>query len=165
MRDTQVAIMAFPLQHTTCGKAAADGVLLCPDEAGLTATQPALIRADPHDCLDLGPPTMQTAHLWGHQRQAIGGLVLLAVSDHEHVEAPTQPAILGPVGMSPMVTEGVTMNPTMLVEPADDIPAVVAKALQQDLRGIPGVKEPGLGTTTQAMAGITQPLQRQRGLR
>lgn len=165
MRDTQVAIMSFPLQHTTCGKAAADGVRLCPDGAGLTATQPALLRADPHDCLDLGPPTIQTAHLWGHQRQAMGGIILFAVSDHEHVEAPTQPATLGPVKMSPMVTEGVTMKPTMLVEPADDIPAVLANALQQDLRGIPGVKEPGLGTTTQAMAGTTQPRQRQRVLR
>jgi hypothetical protein len=102
-------------------------------------------------------PTRQTAHLWGHQRQATGGIVLFAVSDHEHVETPTQPATLGPVGMSPMVTEGVTMKPTMPVAPADDIPAVIANVLQQDLRGIPCVKEPGLGTTTQAMAGITQP--------
>jgi hypothetical protein len=86
LRDIQVAIMSFPLQHTTCGKAAADGVRLCPDGAGLTATQPALLRADPHDCLDLGPPTLQTAHLWGHQCQAMGGIVLFAVSDHEHVE-------------------------------------------------------------------------------
>jgi hypothetical protein len=127
--------------------------------AGLTATASALSLTDPNDFLDLGTLAIPTTHLWGQQRQAIGGVVLCAVSDNEHFETPTQPATRGPVGMSPMVTEGVAINPTMLFEPAHARPSVVAQAFQQGSRGIPGLEEHGLRTTAEALAGITEPLQ------
>ena len=41
--DAQMAIMAFPLQHTKSGQATADMMQLRPGRADLTATQPELI--------------------------------------------------------------------------------------------------------------------------
>jgi hypothetical protein len=74
--------MSFPLQHTKGDEATGDMMQLRPRGADLTATQPELILTHPDHFLDLRMETIQAAHLRGRQRQAIGGVVLGAVSDH-----------------------------------------------------------------------------------
>jgi hypothetical protein len=54
----------------------------------LTALHPELIRADPNHFLNLGANAIPPAHLGGRQPQAIGGVGLLAISDHEYVQPP-----------------------------------------------------------------------------
>src|SRR5919197_2219129 len=129
--DAELAIMPLPLPHTKCDQAAGEMMLLSPFRARLTARQGQLIRADPEHFLDLGTPAIQAAHLHGRQRQAIGGRVLLAVSDHEHCEAAAQPTALSPVGVSPMVTHRVAIEPLILFDTAHEIPAIVANPLQE----------------------------------
>ena len=75
---------------------------LRPLRAGLTAGEGELILADPDDFFDLRADTIEPPHLRRRQGQAIGGIVLLAVSDDQYFEAAAQPANLGPVGVSPM---------------------------------------------------------------
>jgi hypothetical protein len=127
----------------------------------LTAGQGQLILAGADDFLDLGTYAVPSAHLCRRPRRPIGGVVLLAVSDHEHFEAPTQPAAGSPVRVPPMVTDGLTIEPASLFEPADAIPPVVPKTREEGFRRIPGVNEDILGVTAQPMTGIAQSLQRQ----
>jgi hypothetical protein len=49
-------------------------------------------------------------------------------------------------------------EPAVPLEAAEEIPPVVTNPLQQAFGGTSGVKEPILGATTQAMAGITEEL-------
>jgi hypothetical protein len=53
-----------------------------------------------------------------------------------------------------MVTDRVPIAPTMLLETADDKPAIVTNALEQSFRGIPGIAEHIGRATAQAMAGM-----------
>ena len=108
--------MSFPLQHTKRDEAAGHVMLLSPVRARLTARQAQLILADPDDFLDLRTDAIEAAHLGGRQCQAIGGVVLLAVSDNEHFEPPTQPAALGPVWVPPMMTERLPIEPAILFD-------------------------------------------------
>jgi hypothetical protein len=108
--DAEVPIMSFPLQHAKRDKAIGHVMLLSLRRARLTAGQAQLILACPDDLFNLGTHAIQTAHLGSRQHQAFGGVVLLAVSDNEHFEAPVQPAAFGPIGVPPMMPEGVPLN-------------------------------------------------------
>ena len=57
-------------------------MLLGSVRARLTVRQAQLIIADPDNFLDPGPDASQSADLRGIQCQAIGGVVLLVVSDN-----------------------------------------------------------------------------------
>jgi hypothetical protein len=154
--DAELAIMPLPLQHTKRDQAAGEMLLLSPFWARLTARQGQLLLADPDHFLDLGTPAIQAAHLRGRQRQAIGGIGLLAVSDNEPCEASAQPSALGPVGVSPMVTHRVAIEPPMLFDTAHEIPAIVTNPLQEGFGGIPGIKEHVLRAAAQAMASLAE---------
>src|SRR5919198_1650133 len=162
--EAELAIMPLPLQHTTGDQAAGEMLLLSPFRARLTARQGPLILADPEHFRDLGTPAIQAAHLRGRQRQAIGGRVLLAISDHEHCEAAAQPTALSPVGVSPMVTHRVAIEPPILFDTAHERPAIVANPLPEGCGGIPGIKAHGLRAAAQAMASIAEELQGARVL-
>jgi hypothetical protein len=64
---------------------------LRPLGAGLTAGEGELIMAHPEHWLNLRAEAIPSMYLRGRQREAIGDVVLLAVSDNPHVEAPAQP--------------------------------------------------------------------------
>jgi hypothetical protein len=89
---------------------------LSPLRPGLTARQAELILANPDDFFNLRADAIQPTPLHRRQRQAIGGVVLLAVSDNQHFEAPIQPAARSPVGVPPIVTHRVSIEPTVLFE-------------------------------------------------
>jgi hypothetical protein len=55
----------------------------------------------------------------------------------------------------------VSIEATLLLETADTIPTIVAKALPQSVRGRPGLKEPSGRATTQGMAGMAEQRQGQ----
>jgi hypothetical protein len=133
--DAEVPIMSFPLQHAKGDEAAGHVMLLSPVRARLTAGQAQLILAHPDDLLNLGTHVIQAAHLCGRQRQAIGGIVLLAVSDNEPFEASVPPAAFGPIGVPPMVPQGVPIEPAILFETADELPPIVANPLEEGSRG------------------------------
>jgi hypothetical protein len=60
-----------------------------------------------------------------------------------------------------MRTDRVPVEPTLLLETTANRPAIVTHALEQGVRGIPGIKEPRGQATTQAMVGVAEPLQGQ----
>jgi hypothetical protein len=153
--------MPLSLQDTKRHQAARTMMLLRPIRARLTAGQGQLILAGADDFLDLGADAIPSAHLCRRQRQPMGGVVLLAVSDHEPCDAPTQPAARSPVRVPPMVTDRLTIDPASLFEAADAIPPVVPTTLEEGFRRRPGLKEDRLGVAAQLITGRAQSLQRQ----
>jgi hypothetical protein len=97
----------------------------------VTARQAQLILASPDDVLDLHTDAIEAAHLGGRECQAIGGVVLRAVSDNEPFEAPAQPAALGPVGVPPILMECLPIEPAILLETADELPSIVPNPLEE----------------------------------
>ena len=94
--DRETSVMPFPLQDTKGDQAADDVVQLRPLRARLTATQAELILADADDFFNLGTDAIQPTHLGSRQREAIGRIVLGAVSDDQDFQAPGQPAASRP---------------------------------------------------------------------
>jgi hypothetical protein len=148
--------MSFPLQHAKGDQAAAQVMLLRPVRARVTAGQAQLILADSDDLLNWGTHAIPTTRLCGRQRQAVAGIVLLAISDHEHFEASSQPAAVGPVEMVPISPQGLAIEPAVCLQATDDRPRIVANPLQEAFGGIPGVKEHIVRTTMQAIVGIAE---------
>jgi hypothetical protein len=163
--DREALVMAFPLQDTKRHYTAGDVMYLRPLGACLTATQAKLILTDSNGFFNVGVYAIQAPEFCRRQRQAVGGLVLVAVSDTHHFEPSAQPANLSPVGVPPMLTDRVAIEPAVLLQTTDDIPPLVQKPLQQGLRWIPGVEQHVLRATAQAVVGIAEQLQGQCGLR
>jgi hypothetical protein len=101
----------------------------------LPAGQSELVFACTDDFFNLGGELEQTAHFGGRQCQAIGGVVLGAVSDDQDFPATRPPAGLRPVGMTPTGPPGLTVEPAVLLQPADEIPSIVANPFQERLDG------------------------------
>src|SRR5215831_14655491 len=59
------------------------------------------------------------------------------VSDNPYFEASAQPANLGPVGVSPMLTRRMTIELAILLQATDEIPAIVPNALEERFRRVP----------------------------
>jgi hypothetical protein len=154
--DAEVPIMSFPLQHTEGDEAAGHVMLLSPVRARLTACQAQRILAGPDDFLDLHTDGIETAHLGGRECQAIGGVVLLAVSGNEHSEAPAQPAALGPVGVPPILAGCLPIEPAILFETAHEIPSIVPNSFEEGSGGVPRIKEHKVRVAAQAIAGIAE---------
>ena len=91
----------------------------------------------------------------------MGGVGLLAVSDHQDCEASAPPAALSPVRGPPMVPHGVPSAPAILVEPAHELPAIVAHPLQEGSGGLPGLQQDVVRAAAQTMARLAEPLERQ----
>jgi hypothetical protein len=128
----------------------------------LTTSQPELILADVDHFLDLRTLPIEATDFRGRQGQAIGRVVLGAVSDDQDLEPTAQPASLGPRRMTPIGPEGLAIEPAVLFKTTDEIPAIVPNALQQGFRGIPRVKENVLGGTAQAIPGVAEEIKGQR---
>jgi hypothetical protein len=152
----KLSIMPFPLQHTKSNQATCDMMQLSPLGPGLTARQAELVLTDADHFLNLRADAIQPPHLHHRQRQAIGGVVLLAVSDNQHFEAPVQPAALGPVGVPPVVTDRLPIDATILFEATDKISPIIPNPLQEGFGRIPSVEEHILGPTAQAIARIAE---------
>jgi hypothetical protein len=150
--------MSLALQHTKRAQTASAMMLLSPGRSGLTTRQAEWSCADTKQFLALRAYPIQPAHLHGRQGQAIGGRVLLAVSDHPDFKAPAQPARLGPVGGSPMLTNRVAIEPAILLQTTDDRPPIVANALQEGSGGIPRIKQDVVRAAAQAVAGLAEHL-------
>jgi hypothetical protein len=144
--------MPFPLPEATGAQATPALMALRPLGAGLTAGEGALILAPPDHLLALRAEALQSTDCRGRQRQAMGGVVRLAVSAHQPREAPAQPAALGPGGGPPMVTDRGPMAAAMLLQAAHERPAIVAPPLPEGSRGIPRLTQDRVGVTRQALA-------------
>jgi hypothetical protein len=155
--NAELAIVSLPLQHTTGNQRAGAVMYLRSFGARLTAGQPELVLAGPDDFLNVGTQAIPSAHLHRRQGEALGGVVLLAVSDNESFEAPAQPTPLGPVRVLPMVPHRMSIEPAILLETADEIPAIVANPLQKGSGGIPGGKEHVVRAAAQPMASLAEP--------
>ena len=151
--------MPFPLQDATGDQATHDMMELRPLGAGLTAGEGELILAHTAHFLALRAEAIQATDFRGRQRQAIGGVVLLAGSDHQHFEAPAPPAALGPVGVPPMLTDRLPIEPALLLQAAHDIPSIVAHPLQAGSRGIPRLQQDRVGVPMQAIASLAEELE------
>ena len=104
---------------------------LRPLGARLTARQTELILAHFNDFLDLGTGAIEAADLCRRQCETMGGEILGAVSDNQDFQPPSQPASLGPVGMAPLGPKRLPIEPAILFETADKIPAVISNALEE----------------------------------
>ena len=163
--DAEVPIMSLALQHTKGDQAAGEVMPLGSLGARLTATQCEVLFAHTDDFFDVGPDVIPPAYLRGRDRQAIGGVILGAVSDHQYCESPTQPTGLGPIGMPAMGTEPVPLDAAVLLEATHNIPAIVPTPLQEPRGRGPGVRQRTRGATGQAIASLAQRLQGQLDLR
>ena len=103
---------------------------LRPLRAGLTAGQVQLMLAPPAHLFNLGPDAIEPLYLCSRQGQAIGGVVLLAVSDNPYFEAPAEPANLDPVGVSPMLTPCVAIEAAVFLQTTDGISSIVAHSFE-----------------------------------
>jgi hypothetical protein len=131
---------------------------LSPLRACLTACEAELILTNTDQFLNVGAHTVQLPHLHGRQRQAIGGVVLFAVSDNQHFDTAAQPADLGPVGIPPMVSNRVPIEAAILLEATDKIPPIVPNPFQERSGRIPRIKQDVSRATAQAVAGIAESL-------
>jgi class 3 adenylate cyclase len=160
--DREASVMAFPLQDTKRDQTAGEMMLLRPLRTRLTALQPKLILAHSDDFFDLRTPPIEAADLCGRQGQAIGRVVLGAVSDDQDLEPAPQPTRLRPIRMPPIGSEGLAIEPAVLLEATHEIPAIIPHPLQQGFRRVPGIKEDVLRATTQPIASVAEQLQGQR---
>jgi hypothetical protein len=144
--------MPFPLQDTKRDQAAGEMMLLSLLRAGLTAREAELVLPDSNDFFNLRAESIEPADLHGRQRQTIGGNVCGAVSDDQYLQPPSQPTSLRPVGIAPIGPQGLAIAPPVLLQAADNIPALVMNALQQGFGGRPGIKEHICGATAPTIA-------------
>ena len=63
--------------------------------------------------------------------------------------------------MAPIGPKRLAMAPAVLLEATHQGPAIIPQALQQRLRGLPGVTEDGCWATVQAVTRLSEELQRQ----
>lgn len=154
--NTELTILPFPLQHTKGPQATGKMMQVARFGACFTASQTELILTGVDYFLDVGADAIHPSHLGGQLRQAIGGIVLLAVSDNQHFEAPTQPAGVRPIRTAPITPKGLTIEPEILFQAIHEVPPVVPKALKQRFGRVPGVEDNILRTTVQTVAGIAQ---------
>jgi hypothetical protein len=131
LRDADPALMACALSHTTCRQAAAEVRPRRPLGSCLTAGQSALVLAHAAPGLHLRTARRQAPSLSGRQRQALRGVVRSAVSDAQDVQASGQPAACAPIGVAPLGLEGWPVAPALLLQAADDRPALVPHPLQE----------------------------------
>ncbi len=64
--------------------------------------------------------------------------------------------------MAPIGPERLAVEPAVLLEATYKVPAIVANALQQGFRGIPGVEQHIRRAAMQPITGVAQQLQGQR---
>jgi hypothetical protein len=111
--------------------------------------------------LNLEADAIHPTHLGSRQREAIGSVVLLAVSDHQRFEATRQPARLYPLGMVPVDSDGMAVEPAIFLEAAHKKASIVANPFQKPSGGIPRVEEHIRRATAQVIAGRAEQLQDQ----
>jgi hypothetical protein len=150
--------MAFPLQDATGSHTAGDLVPWCPRGARLTATPAEVSLTDAHARCTLGAQAIQATSLWGRPRQAVGGVGLLAGSDHQPWAPAAPPAALSPVGGPPVVPTRVASAPAVLLQTAAARPPIGPKPLPQRRRRLPGSQQPRRRATAPALARRAAPL-------
>jgi hypothetical protein len=89
----EASVRPFSLQHTKGHHATGEMMQLSPLRTCLTAISPALILAPTHACFDVCPHPVESADLCRRQRQVVGGVVLGAVSDHQHFQPLLSPPL------------------------------------------------------------------------
>jgi hypothetical protein len=148
--------MLFSFQHAKRAQATGDVMRLCRTGTGLTADQSQLILPKTDHFLNLGPEAIQVTNLRSRERQAIGGVVLFAVSDNQYFNAPGQPADFGPLRVPPMRAHCFPVEVAIFLDPTPKRPAVVSNTLQELFGGIPRIEEDIFGATVHAVTRITQ---------
>src|SRR5262245_22496188 len=138
---------------------------LSPLRARLTAVEPEWVLTGTAACFALRTSPIASTDLGGRSRQAVGGDVCGAVSDHHDVQAPMQPARLRPGRMTPIGAQRLVVDAAVLREPTDNVPPIVVNPLEQGLGRRPGSEEDRLRTTTQPLAGLAEPRKGQGLLR
>jgi hypothetical protein len=131
---------------------------LSPLRAHLTAIKSELVFTGADDFFDLRTYPIESTDLGGRQRQAVGGEVFGAVSDHQDFQAPIQPAARRPVRMTPISPQRLVVEAAVLLEPTDKVPPIVANPLEQRLGRLPGIEEDVLRATAQPITGIAEQL-------
>jgi site-specific DNA recombinase len=111
--------------------------------------------------LALGPDAIQPPYLSRRQHEAVGGVILGAVSDDRDFQPPGQPTAVRPIRVPPVGPNRWAIAAAVLLQTTDKVPPIVPNPLQQGFGGIPGGKEHRLRATAQTVAGGAEPLQRQ----
>lgn len=101
---------------------------LRPFRARLTVTQAELILADADHFFDLCAYAVHLPDLCSRECQAIGGVVFGAVSDDQDLQATSQSALFGPIGVTPIGPERLPIEAAILLDPTHEIPAIVPNA-------------------------------------
>jgi hypothetical protein len=163
--EAEVPLAPLPLPHTQGHPAAREMLPWRPCRTGLTAGQAPWRFAEPEACRTWRAEARPSAPSHRGQRQAIGGVVLLAGSDTQPVEAPTPPAALRPVKGLPVVTDRVARAPARRFATAHDRPSSGANPLQAGSGGRPGLPQAGVRAAAPTLAGRAASLSRTRVLR
>jgi hypothetical protein len=155
--ETATTRVAFMLQPAKRRQAEHDVRLLSALGAGLTAGPAALILATPDNFLDVGAQAIPPTDLGSRPPQTMGGHIRGAVSDAHAVHPARHPAGRRPGGRAPRGPKRRPMAPAIVLEAADNIPAVVPKAFPQGLGGRPRLNEHVRRATAEAVAGVAPP--------
>jgi hypothetical protein len=118
--EAEVPIVPLRLPPTKGDPAAREMMPWRPFRTGLTAGQAPWRLAEPEAGRTWRAEALPSAPRHRGQRQAMGGVVLLAGSDNQPVEAPTPPAALRPGRVPPVVTDRVASAPARLCATAHD---------------------------------------------
>jgi hypothetical protein len=94
--------LSFALQDTKGDQAAGEVMPLSPLRARLRAVQAELILTDADHFFSLYTDVLHPTHLVSRQGQAIGRIVLGAVSDDQDAQFTCEPATLYPTGVAPI---------------------------------------------------------------
>jgi hypothetical protein len=127
--QAEMPCLAFPLPSANNHKATGEVIELSALGARLTAGSAEWIFAHSEGVLKESAEAIP-AHLRSQQGQAMGGIVLGAVSDDQDFAVACQSTGGDPVGMTAIRTDRLAVAPAVLLEPTDNVPAIIANPLQ-----------------------------------
>jgi hypothetical protein len=148
--------LAFPLLDANSHAATGDVRELRALGARLTTGAAELLFAHAEDFLQESAEAVPATPLRSRPGQAMGGLVLGAISDDQDGAVTCQSIGGDPVGMPALRPHRLALAPAVLREPPANLPALIATPLPEGFGGIPGVHEDVRVATAQAKAGITE---------
>jgi hypothetical protein len=134
-------------------------VLGRPPIACLTGLKTQVAFEGPEDLLHGLPLCVMGADLLGAQAQPVGRVVLAAVSHHQYLQFPRQLVRGVPVRLPQILRQRRPLEPPILLQLADKVPAIITDALEELLRRIPRIEQDSLRFPPQTMPCITQKFQ------
>src|SRR5262245_22508537 len=90
------------------------GSLSAPPIADLTDLEAQMAFGGSDDLFNFVSDFVMCPYLFGRQAKPVGGIILAAVSHHEHLEAPGQRPNCIPIGLREIAVERLAVKPSVL---------------------------------------------------